>query len=141
MKKLSLAISLVAMGALLAGCGASNLSADGTKSKLEGSGFTVKILSNEEYKATFGSLLEPTEGFQSYLVGNKHENLALKGYISAWFFDSIDHADAFSNKYIATLASVLDIEEIELKVGSHNNVVYAASENAISAAGLKPLLQ
>jgi len=137
MKKVSLVLSTLCFGALLVGCGSTKYTASQGKSKLEKAGYTsVRIETPEEYSKKLGVLVEAGEGFENYLVANKVENEVLKGYASLWYFDKNENADTFRDKNIGTLVETLKIKDIDLKVGSHNNVVYVCTEDVVSTLGL-----
>jgi len=127
---------LMAGAFALCACAPTNYSAEGSKSKLSGKGYTVEVYSFEEAKARISGLNYDVAEFNNALYAEKgaDEN---KDFILAFYFKSIGDCDKFVNENIGQLNNFGDRtlgENLTKKVGSHNNVAYVGSETSFSNA-------
>ena len=127
---------LMAGAFALCACTPTNYSADGSKSKHSGKGYTVEVYSYEEAKARISGLNYDVAQFTNALYAEKgaDEN---KDLFLAFYFKSIGDCDKFVDANIAVMndygSSNLG-ENLTKKVGSHNNVAYVGSETSFAAA-------
>ena len=127
---------LMAGAFALCACTPTNYSADGSKSKLSGKGYTVEVYSYEEAKARISGLNYDVAQFTNALYAEKgaDEN---KDLFLAFYFKSISDCDKFVDANIVLMndygSSNLG-ENLTKKVGSHNNVAYVGSETSFDAA-------
>ena len=136
MKKL-LATMLLAGVLSVAACGATMYSAGGSKSKLEGNGFNVSLYGYEDGKrAVEGPDYDKTPAFDNVIVATKGSGDA-KDVLVAYYFSSIDAANAFLNENVKLLYDFVEAnlgKNFEPKTGAHNNVTWAGSQNAFNSA-------
>lgn len=127
---------LMAGAFALCACTPTSYSAEGSKSKLSGNGYTVEVYSYEEAKARISGLNYDIAEFTNALYAEKgaDEN---KDLILAFYFKSIGECDKFVNENIGQLNNFADKnlgENLTKKVGSHNNVAYVGSETSFASA-------
>ena len=130
-----LALSLVA-------CNAKIYKTDDIKGNLEKAGYSVTVLSAESFETLYSySDIKPStyEGFDKAIQATKSENNVVKEAIIIFFFDKVDNADKQSTVCVDLGKGVKNTvgEDVEVKMGSHNNIIYAGTANAVSAMGIK----
>lgn len=142
MKKL-LAMLLVAGSLAMTACKPTNYTASATKTKMQGSGYTVQTYTYSEAKdgLQIRNLNYQTVVFENALYAEKGTGDD-KDLLLAFFFSTVEQAEKFmsDNNYenmglmrdygVSNLGSKLGTP----KVGSHNNVAYVGSEAAFNVA-------
>ena len=114
----------------LTGCNAS-MSSNDLKGNLEGKGYTVEVMSRVEAEARIQGI--------NFVVEIKDAVYTLKGehdVFLAFVCNSIDDASKFANENVAVMVSFAERSSENPKVGSHNNVAYTGSYDAVAAAGI-----
>ena len=137
MKKLATA-ALCFFGAIaMAACAASENAAS-NKTTLEGKGYSVSLYSAEEYKtlSIYKTFTEPT-GLTNHLVAAKKES-DKSLVLAAWYFGSIDQANAWQEANMSKLASFYS-EEQDTTIGQRNNVIWAGSKASADVLGWRNL--
>lgn len=128
MKRLMVSLALGA-ALCLSGCSASINSGE-TKSKMESNGYTVEIYNKEEAKVHIVGVKYNVEIVDA-LYAEKDKNNVLVAFYCA----SIDDASSFLQENIQAMYAFAIMRDANAKTGSHNNVAYAGSASAITAAG------
>ena len=130
MKRLLTAFMLAACIGL-ASCGEASMSSGQMKGNLEGKGYTVEVMGKTEAEARIQGI--------KYVVDIKDALISSKGQdqaIIAFFCANINDADKLVKENIQAMHGWAQRYTEEPKVGSHNNVAYAGSFDAVAAAGI-----
>lgn len=130
-----IAILALSSALLLTGCQAHE-DAKKSKEKLEEKEYTVSIYTSEEYqKLEISKTIVAEDGLENHLVATNKDKTSV---VVSWHFKTIDQTgkffDANSTKLITFAQSLGEIGE-DSTVGTHNNVAFAGSRDAIKIAG------
>ena len=125
----------LALGAFaLTACTIGNVGPDDAKGKLEGAGYTVSVISAEEYETTpTAEALPGNATLDNYLSASKKEE---HNYLFAWYFSTMDAAETWNDLYTIELGSIKsEDEEAKFTTGRSNNVVWVGPNAAAKTAG------
>ena len=131
MKKL-ISAALLSAALLLGSCGTVTLTAADAKGKLEAKSYTVSVMSQAEAKGRIIGL--------NFVVDIKEALYATKGMddvLVAFYCATADDADKIAKENIQVLVGFAETYKNEASVGSHNNVAYVGTVDAVSTAGFK----
>lgn len=131
----TVAILALSSALLLTGCQAHE-DAKKSKQNLEEKNYTVSTYTADEYaKMEIAKTIVVEGGLETHLVAINKDKTSV---VVSWHFKTIDQTskffDANSTKLITFAQSLGDIGE-DSTVGTHNNVAYAGSRDAIKIAG------
>ena len=139
MKKL-LATMLLAGVLSVAACGATMYSAGGSKTKLESNGYSVSLYGYEDGKKAIEGPNYDTVAFDNAIVATKGSGDS-KDVFLAFYFSSVEAASTFmsahENDNTALLYRFAELNlgsNFQPKMGTHNNVAWAGSQNAFNSA-------
>lgn len=146
MKKTLTVVILVLVIAVLTlslvACNAQIYKEGDIKGNLEKAGYSVTSLSAESFETLYSySDIKPSTyaGFQVAIQATKSENNEVKEAIIIFIFDSVDNASAKSEVAVDLGKGVANTvgQDADVKMGTHNNIVYAGTANAKDAMGIK----
>ena len=139
MKKLF--ASLMILGSLaLSACAATIYKTEPTSKTLKDKGYTVVSMTAEQAKVLVGGIDIGDLKLEGALNANKGTGKD-RDFLFAFFFNTVEDASNFMSKDDnANLAAMNNYgqvvlgENLQLKLGTHNNVAYVGSETSFAAA-------